>query len=189
MRVNDDQFIGGHFTWFTGVVEDVNDPQFLNRVKVRCFGFHTQDKGIVKTSDLPWATVMMPATSASFKGIGSNHELVVGSWVVGFFRDGPSAQDPIVMGSIATKTEGTIDIPEEAQLNPPTNKVHKTEAGHKIEFDNTSGSERINIEHKNGSKITIDEDISINHNNNSFVKIDDSGVITITGTKIKLNGY
>jgi TFIIF-interacting CTD phosphatase-like protein len=82
-----------------------------------------------------------------------------------------------------------IDIPEEAQLNPPTNKVHKTEAGHKIEFDNTKGSERINIEHKNGSKITIDEDISINHNNNSFVKIDDIGVITITGTKIKLNGY
>lgn len=189
MNRSDDQFIGGVFTWFTGVVEDINDPQLMNRVRVRCFGFHTQDKGIVRTTDLPWATVMMPPTSASFKGAGSNHELVVGSWVVGFFRDGPSAQDPIVMGSIASKTDGVIDIPEEAQKNPPTNKVHKTEAGHKIEFDNTSGSERINIEHKNGSRITVTDTINIQHNNNSFITIDDSGVITITGTKIRLNGY
>ena len=60
----DDQFIGkGTFSWFIGVVESVNDPKFLNRVKVRCFGYHTQDIGILPTEKLPMATVMMPNTS------------------------------------------------------------------------------------------------------------------------------
>jgi phage baseplate assembly protein gpV len=182
---NDDQFVGGMFTWFTGVVEDINDPKLLNRVKVRSFGFHSQDKGILKTSDLPWAIVIMPPTSASYKGVGSNHELVVGSWVVGFFRDGPSAQDPLIMGSIATQTDGVIDIPEEAQLNPPTNKVHKTEAGHKIEFDNTEGSERINIEHKSGTTININSDgqVTIKASNNQVRILSNTfieGTLTVT---------
>jgi phage baseplate assembly protein gpV len=55
--------------------------------------------------DLPWATVMMPNTSSSISGVGSNHGLVNGSWVIGFFRDGLSAQDPIIMGTIASTYE------------------------------------------------------------------------------------
>ena len=153
----------------------------LNRVKVRAYGYHSDDTSLVKKDDLPWATVMMPSTSASFKGNGSNHELVVGSLVVGFFRDGPSAQDPIVLGSIATQTEGTKDIPIEAQLNPPTNKVHKTEAGHLVEFDNTEGSERINIQHKSGTTINIAADGTVNiSSSNNTVNI--VGNTTVTGT-------
>mgnify|MGYP000020262640 FL=1 len=99
-----DQFIGGDFTWFTGVVEDRFDPLEMNRVKVRCFGFHTENKGAVDVDDLPWATVMLPTTSSGTSGIGDTpHGLMEGSWVVGFFRDGPSAQDPIIMGSIAAQ--------------------------------------------------------------------------------------
>jgi hypothetical protein len=179
-------FIGGDFAWFTAIVEDINDPEKLNRVKVRCHGWHTDDTGILKTSDLPWATVMMPSTSASFKGIGSNHELVVGSFVVGFFRDGSSGQDPIIMGSIATQTDGTIDIPTEAQKNPPTNKVHKTEAGHKIELDNTSGSEKINIEHKTGTTINIAADGTV-FVNASNTTVDITGNTTIHGN-LRVNG-
>jgi hypothetical protein len=38
-------------------------------------------------------------------GVGnSSTGLLQGSWVVGFFRDGTSAQDPLVMGSIASKS-------------------------------------------------------------------------------------
>jgi len=178
----DDQFIGkGTFSWFIGVVESVNDPKFLNRVKVRCFGYHTQDTGILPTEKLPMATVMMPNTSASLKGVGSNHELEIGSTVVGFFRDGNSAQDPIIMGSVATQTESVIDIPTEAQLNPPTNKVHKTEGGHLIEYDNTDGSKRINIQHASGTTININNDGTVEINAvNDIVNID--GNTTITGT-------
>lgn len=152
---NEDQFIGGEFTWFTGVIEDINDPDNLNRVKVRCHGWHTSNASLVSTENLPWATVMMPVTSASIQGNGGNHHLEVGSWVVGFFRDGPSAQDPMVMGSIATQTNGTQDIPTESSVD---NKVYKSKAGHLIEIDNEDGGERINIKHKSGSYILFKAD-------------------------------
>ena len=103
MNRNSDSFIGGSFTWFTGVVEDRFDPEELNRVRVRCFGFHSENKSDIDTEDLPWATVMGPTSSANISGIGTTtHGLVNGSWVVGFFRDGPSAQDPIIMGTVGS---------------------------------------------------------------------------------------
>ena len=90
-----------YMNWFTGVVEDRDDPQELGRVRVRIFGLHTDDLSKIKTSDLPWAHIVMPANSASISGIGfSPTGLVEGSWVVGFFADGDNCQDPIVMGSI-----------------------------------------------------------------------------------------
>ena len=102
--MREDDFIGQAFCWFTGVVENVNDPEKINRVKVRCHGYHHHS---LKTEHLPWATVMMPSTSQSSKGYGRTHELEKDSWVVGFFRDGISAQDPLIMGSIATQTSET----------------------------------------------------------------------------------
>ena len=155
---NDDQYVNGNFTWFIGSVEDINDTENLNRVKVRAYGYY--DNPEIKTADLPWATVMMPVTSASVKGNGGNHHLEAevkdkdgkiteaGSWVVGFFRDGPSAQDPMIIGSIATQTNNTQDIPTESSID---NKVYKSKAGHLIEIDNTSGSEEIRI--TNGKEV------------------------------------
>jgi len=179
--LSEDQFIDGKFTWFIGVVEDITDPEKMNRVRVRCFGYHTQDKGMVPTADLPWATVMLPTTSASFKGIGKIHELVVGSWVVGFFRDGSSSQDPVVMGSIASKTEDVLDLPTQTQENYPNNKVHVTEGGHIIEYDNTVDAKRINIQHSSGTTININNDGTVEINAvNDIVNID--GNTTITGT-------
>ena len=32
------------FVWFTGVVEDRDDPDQLGRVRVRILGYHTEDK-------------------------------------------------------------------------------------------------------------------------------------------------
>ena len=166
--MREDDFIGQQFTWFTGVIENITDPMKLNRVKVRCIGFHTQDTKVVSTNDLPWATVVMPVTNASIKGNGGNHHLEVGSWVVGFFRDGPSAQDPMVLGSVATQTDGEQDIPTESST---TNKVYKSKSGHLIEIDNTDGDERVNIKHKSGSRITMNSD----------------GTVSIVATNIKLN--
>ena len=89
------------FVWFYGVVEDRNDPYFIGRVRVRCFGHHTGDKTALPTSDLPWAQVMLPVTSAGISGIGQTPlGLVEGSHVFGFFRDGEARQEPVVMGSL-----------------------------------------------------------------------------------------
>jgi len=104
---NVDQFIGSNFCWFTGVVEDVLDPMQMGRVRVRCYGYHTDDKEQIPTESLPWAFVMTPVTSAGMSGIGQSATgLLQGSWVVGFFRDGRSAQDPIIMGTIPSITTG-----------------------------------------------------------------------------------
>jgi len=202
MLRQDDQFVGGQFDWFIGVVEDTNDPELLNRVKVRCFGYHTDDKGEVSTADLPFATVMMPNTSPSVEGIGQNHQLLSGSWVVGFFRDGPSAQDPIILGSIMSFTEtardtnlgfsgtfgnkaGLSDVPLEVDsLN--ANQVTKTVSGHLIELDNTSGSERINIQHKSGTTINIAADGTV-FVNASNTTVDITGNTTIHGNLL-VNG-
>ena len=196
MLRQDDQFVGGQFDWFIGVVEDTNDPKKLNRVKVRCFGYHTDDKAEVKVEDLPFATVMMPSTSPSVEGIGQNHQLLSGSWVVGFFRDGPSAQDPIILGSIMSFTEekidtslgfqgtygnkeGTSDVPTEVD-SANANQVTKTVGGHLIELDNTPGEERINVKHKSGTTLLIDKDGGVHVNAiNDIVTID--GNTTITG--------
>ena len=105
------------FVWWYGVVEDRKDPLYLGRVKVRCMGFHTDDKSLIPTEDLPWAQVILPITSASMSGIGvSPTGLVEGSHVFGFFRDAHEAQEPVVLGacigipsSIANRKRGFFD--------------------------------------------------------------------------------
>ena len=149
MSYSPDSFIGGVFSWFTGVVEDVNDPLQMGRIRVRCIGYHTSDRGLIKTTDLPWASVMTPVNSASMSGIGMSATGVLpGSWVIGFFRDGPSAQDPLVLGTIPSMTEeqpnkdtgfsdpegkyplpaklGTPDIPLEARVKFAQSEAYKS---------------------------------------------------------------
>jgi hypothetical protein len=89
-----------NFVWWQGFVEDVNDPLKLGRCRVRIVGYHTESKADIPTEHLPWAIVLQPTTSASTSGIGhSPSGLLPGSWVVGFFKDGIEAQQPIIMGS------------------------------------------------------------------------------------------
>lgn len=87
--------------WFIGVVEDINDPLERGRMRVRCFGYHSESTQDVPTDALPWASPMMPITSASISGVGQSPTgIKQGTWVVGFFRDGEYAQDPIIMGTL-----------------------------------------------------------------------------------------
>ena len=105
------------FVWFTGVVENRNDPAKLGRVQVRCLGYHTEDLIDIPSKDLPWAHVMMPVTDPSMQGLGNSPSfLTEGTWVVGFFRDAMEKQQPVIMGSLpgvpasaADKTKGFND--------------------------------------------------------------------------------
>lgn len=94
-------FSYGSFVWWTGVVEDRMDPKQMGRLKVRVLGYHTKDKGKIPTNKLAWAVPMQSITSAAMSGIGySPTGIVEGTWVIGFFRDGHMAQDPIIMGCL-----------------------------------------------------------------------------------------
>jgi hypothetical protein len=187
------------FVWFYGVVEDRQDPLKIGRCRVRCFGWHTDDKTKLPTNLLPWAVPIQPITSAATSGVGESATgMVEGSFVVGFFMDGENAQEPMIMGTVAgvpvskdsskgfsdpngvypkelnvsdtpARAKGdrvTQKITEEsssafgvawvAPTDPynasyPKNHVIRSESGHMIEVDDTPGSERINIQHKDGS--------------------------------------
>lgn len=93
---------------FFGIVEDRNDPLQIGRVRVRIYGIHTDSKLNIASADLPWAQVLLPTTSAGVSGMGTQHGLVEGSTVFGFFRDADTCQDPVVVASSAGyPTSGT----------------------------------------------------------------------------------
>jgi len=93
-------FSMGTFVWWTGVVEDRMDPEKLGRLKIRMFGYHTEDKSDIPTDSLYWAYPSQSIVSAAMNGIGmSPTGMVEGTHCWGFFRDGHNAQDPIVVGS------------------------------------------------------------------------------------------
>lgn len=107
------------FIWWQGVVEDIYDPLKLGRLRVRILGWHTDDKTEIPTKDLPWAHVIMPVNNASVSGKGwSPTGIVQGTWVVGFFRDGGNAQEPVVFGTVGGINTVNIPIPEEVASVP-----------------------------------------------------------------------
>lgn len=104
------------FNWWIGVVEDREDPEQAGRVRVRIFGLHSDNRELLPIKDLPWALPILPITSASVSGVGSSPVgPVTGSWVIGFFLDGPDMQQPAIFGTIPTKVSRGAEFqqPEE----------------------------------------------------------------------------
>ena len=124
--MNENYFMGlDGFVWFTGVVENRNDPAKLGRVQVRCLGYHTEDLIDIPTADLPWAHIMHPVTDPSMQGLGNTPSfLVEGTWVVGFFRDAKEKQQPIIMGSLNGVPSDTPDTTK--GFNDPNGKYPGT---------------------------------------------------------------
>jgi hypothetical protein len=81
------------FVWWTGIVENDEDPLMLGSVQVRIIGIHSNNTNLVPTESLPWAQVIQPAN-----GSGTVSAPRPGDWVMGFFQDGDYAQIPVVMG-------------------------------------------------------------------------------------------
>ena len=154
-----------------GIVKDINDPEKLGRVKVKVYDLHDN----IKTEDLPWSQVMMPANTPAINGTGHSVNLAEGSLVCGYFLD-PRMQEFIVMGTLPTKTEGIADnnvrVQGEADPNAgepaggyqpvsgyqpvyPYNNVMETESGHVKEYDDTPGYERIMERHMSGTQYEI----------------------------------
>lgn len=78
--------------WFLGIVEDNLDPEKSGRVKVRCFGLHTENLNKISTDSLPWALVGV-STNSSSSDIGS---ISIGTCVYGIFLDAMEQQIPFV---------------------------------------------------------------------------------------------
>ena len=90
--------------FFTGVVEDRNDPFLLGRVRVRVHGIHPElrvraDNYGMAVDDLLWMTIGTGTDSASISGVGKSPTgIVCGTHVYGFYID-EFYQSGIIMGT------------------------------------------------------------------------------------------
>lgn len=165
------------FVTFLGIIEDLDDPLQQGRCRIRVFNHHDQS---IPTSDLDWAKPIMPNSSA-IEGVGvSPTWYKVGTWVVGFYIDGATRQQPLILGaldripgndqnhhSVSKLARGT-DTFEQKKVGPepkvayaakyPHNKTITTDSGHVVEIDDTPGNERIHLRHKAGTYIEINKD-------------------------------
>ena len=89
----DKDFAGKNgFIWWTGIVENRNDPLKLGQCQVRCVGWDADNKMHLPTADLPWAKPLLPVNGIN---VFAPKE---GDMVIGFFIDGESAQERVMMG-------------------------------------------------------------------------------------------
>lgn len=107
------------FNWWIGVVEDRNDPEKMGRCRVRIFGYHPTQKEELATEDLPWAWPIQPITSAGISGKGSSPlGPLPGTWVVGWFLDGPDMQQPAFFGVLSSMAGGKTFEPTNETAEP-----------------------------------------------------------------------
>lgn len=136
-------------SWFTGVVEDRNDPLEQGRVRVRVFGLHPYEKtqGPVKglrTEDLLWMSTLQPTSSASVSGIQQAITgMVPGTHVYGHFLDKYKING-LVLGTYSSDSVQKAD-PNEGFSDPtgqyPTylgNDTNPLNRGSVVGFDATS---------------------------------------------------
>lgn len=163
--------------WWLGIVEDIQDPMQLGRVKVRILNEHDED---VDTGDIEWGHILMPNTSACVDGVGDTPNLAIGSRVVGFYMDGNEKQMPMILGSFPTipgndtsrhslswlhRGQNTItkdaignEPPSAYAAQYPYNRTITTKGGHVIELDDTPENSRVHIYHKSGTYIEINNE-------------------------------
>tara|TARA_R100000734_G_C3316336_1_gene108790 strand:- start:759 stop:1328 length:570 start_codon:yes stop_codon:yes gene_type:complete len=176
------------FVWWYGVVEDVDDPEFLGRCKVRCIGYHpSKNKGTVPTEDLPWALCLQPNNTPNLYAT-----LRKGDMVVGFFLDSHSAQEPVILGYLPGKITDGYDYENSFSFAPPSRTFEKVknnyttnpnsviwnheESGSSFEMHGSSGKNAIKITHSSGSSIIFNADGTIN------IKSASANGISLNGT-------
>ena len=120
------------FVWWVGVVERINDPLKLGRCRVRCVGWHPDNKQLLPSDSLPWAQSMLPLNDTN------PYPPREGDMVIGFFTDGENAQDPIIIGALpgipltaANYQQGFNDARASSELagapRTPASKTYSTD--------------------------------------------------------------
>ena len=161
-----------NFQHFFGVVEDRQDPLRLGRVRIRAFGIHTEDRAKIPTEDLPWATPVMPYTSASISGVGESPTgPVEGTWVFGFFIDGKQMQQPMILGTLA----GAPEAYNEMGFNDPNKVYPKIEIPGESDVNRLARGDHINASTDDNPSVRAGENIVAHKKKHRVTKIPKAG--------------
>lgn len=109
------------YIWWGQIVDEVNWITNINsknharddvdgwgpcRCKVRIFGRDTRTKEHVGDDQLEWAEVILPVTAGSgHAGSMQTPNLRQGSYVIGFYKDGINATQPVIFGTVPNNTQ------------------------------------------------------------------------------------
>lgn len=155
------------FIWWIGFVEDRQDPLKLGRVKVRCVGWHPDNKMQLPTASLPWAMTAFPPNNTN------TYAPKEGDMCFGFFSDGENIQQPVLLGvfpsiplKAANPQEAFSDPRVAAQLSksprPPKSKEYKTDgSGIVITEETQAKNNPINLDEPTTSRIARNDDKTI----------------------------
>ena len=174
-----------NFQYFFGVVEDRQDPLKMGRVRVRAFGVHTEDRSKIPTEDLPWATPIMPYTSASISGIGESPTgPVEGTWVFGFFVDGKQMQQPMIMGTLA----GAPEAYNKLGFNDPNKVYPKIEIPGETDVNRLARGDDIYASTVDTPSVRAGENIVAHKKKNRVLKIPKAGPPGVESNEGDKNG-
>lgn len=142
MMENKNNFAGKDgFIWWTGIVEDRQDPLKLGRCRIRCLGWHSPNKMQLPTNMLPWA---IPSIPINVSNVYAPKE---GDMIFGFFLDGESAQQPVMLGSFpsiplkaANRQEPFTDPRTSAELSAAPVKPYESATNYPRKLDEPTTS-------------------------------------------------
>ncbi len=149
---------GRFYGSYRGVVLDNEDPDMEGKILAKC---------PIVSGDDPLGDWAYPKTNPAGVGHGIFHPSEIGDGVWIEFENGHPGH-PIYSGGWWAKEDGggTLETPEDAQLDPPTTRTWTTPAGHAISFNDKAGEYAVKIQWKDP-----DNDLF------SFVNIDKEGSI------------
>ena len=181
-----------YFGKYRGVVVSNRDPLQLGRLKVRVPSVLMDDPSTPDSNEsvTDWAYPCVPCGGASEQGFFFIPDEGSQVWVE--FEEG-NLDHPIWVGTFWARPNQTNQVPTRAQDMAgttdnlqPQRRVLKTSSGHVLEFCDIQGKETINLQHKDGALVNLDEkgSVAIFNKNGSFLFLNaDAGEASLIDEK------
>jgi len=163
----------GYFGVYPAIVTDIVDQKSLGRIQVK---FPWLGSGGGGGDVRAWATLLTP-----YAGDDQGFEVLpeVDTQVVVAFEAG-DLRRPYIVGACWNGRETLPQAPEAAN----NKRLIKTRSKSLLEFDDTSGAERVTLKTDSGHKLVLDnatQEVTLTHSNGCVVTLNMAGQVEIRG--------